>query len=59
MGNDLDLAVALLPDNDGVAEVAGAALNLDPLLKELGERAHVEDLVAGGLRGVDDELCSR
>jgi len=56
VGNDLDLAVTLLADDDGVAEVSGAALNLDLLLKELGESADVENLVASGLRSVDDEL---
>ena len=56
MRNNLDLAVALLLDDDEVAEVADAALDLYPLLKELGEGADVEDLVVGGLRGVDDEL---
>lgn len=49
MRNDLDLAVTLLTDNDGVAEVSDAALDLYPLLKELGEGADVEDLVTGGL----------
>lgn len=56
MRNDLDLAVALLLDDDGVAKVADAALDLYPLLEELGEGADVENLVVGGLRGVDDEL---
>lgn len=59
MRDDLDLAVTLLADNDGVTEVADAALNLYPLLEELGEGADIEDLVAGGLRGVDDELRRR
>lgn len=56
MGDDLDLALASLLDNDGVAEVASAAVNLDLVLKELLEGSGVEDLVAGGLLGVDDEL---
>lgn len=56
MRNDLNLALTLLADDNGVAEVANAALNLYPLLEELGEGADIEDLVAGGLRGVDDEL---
>lgn len=56
MGNDLDLAVALLGDLDGVTEVAGAAIDLDAVVKELLEGGDVEDLVAHGLRGVDDEL---
>lgn len=56
VSNDLDLALTLLADNNGVAEVADAALNLDALLEELGEGAGVEDLVASGLRSVDHEL---
>lgn len=56
MGNDLDLALALLLDDDVVAEVVGAALDLDALLEELFERGDVENLVGGGLRSVDDEL---
>ena len=59
MGNDLDLALALLRDLDGLAEVADAALNLDLLVQELLEGRDIEDLVAGGLRGVDDELRGR
>lgn len=56
MGNDLDLAVALLGDLDGLAEVAGAALNLDAVVEELLESLDVEDLIVDGLRAVDDEL---
>lgn len=59
MGNDLDLALALLLDDDVVAEVVGAALDLDALLEELLEGGDVEDLVRGGLGGVDDELFFR
>lgn len=56
VGDDLNLAVTLLGDLDGVAEVAGAAINLDAVVKELLEGGDIEDLVAHGLRGVDDEL---
>lgn len=56
VGDDLDLALALLLDNDVVAEVVGAALDLDALLEELLEGGDVENLVGGGLRSVDDEL---
>lgn len=56
MGNDLNLAIADLGDLDGLAEVADAALNLDLLGEELLESGDVEDLVAGGLRSVDNEL---
>ena len=56
MGDDLDLAVTLLLDDNVVAQVVGAALNLDAVLEELLEGGGVEDLVASGLLGVDDEL---
>lgn len=56
VGDDLDLALTLLGDLDAVAEVAGAALNLDAVVEELLEGLDVEDLVVDGLRAVDDEL---
>lgn len=56
VSDDLDLALGLLGDGDVVAEVAGAALNLDAVVKELLEGLDVEDLVVDGLRAVDDEL---
>lgn len=56
MGNDLDLAITDLGDLDGLAQVADAAVDLDLLVQELLEGGDIEDLVAGGLRGVDDEL---
>lgn len=56
MGNDLDLAITLLLDDNVVAQVVGAALDLDAVLEELLEGGDVEDLVVGGLRSVDDEL---
>lgn len=58
MGRDLDLAVAGLADGDVVAQVVGAALDLDAVLQELLKGRHVEDLVAGRLLRVDDELGS-
>jgi hypothetical protein len=54
--NDLDLALALLGDLDDIAEVTGAALDLDAVVQELFESLDVEDLVVDGLRAVDDEL---
>lgn len=56
MGNDLDLAVGRGGDDNVVAQVVGAAVNLDVVLEELLEGGDVEDLVAGRLRSVDDEL---
>jgi hypothetical protein len=54
--NDLNLAITGLRDLDGVAEVSGAALNLDAVVQELLKGLDVEDLVIDGLRAVDDEL---
>lgn len=59
VSDNLDLALANLGDLDGLAEVADTALDLDALGKELLEGRDVEDLVAGGLRSVDDELRRR
>jgi hypothetical protein len=56
VGGDLDLAVANLLDGDGISEVADTAVDLDLVLEELLEGSGVEDLVAGGLRSVDDVL---
>ena len=56
VGNNLNLALASLADLNVVAEVVGAALNLDAVLEELLEGGGVEDLVASGLLSVDDEL---
>jgi hypothetical protein len=58
VSGDLDLAIANLLDLDGVTEIANTAVHLDLVLEELLEGADVEDLVAGGLRSVDDELHS-
>lgn len=56
MGNNLNLAIAGLGDLDGLAEVADTAVNLDLLVEELLKGRDVKDLVASGLRSVDDEL---
>ena len=56
VSNDLDLAITLLGDLDDLAEVTGAALDLDAVVEELLESLDVEDLVVDGLRAVDDEL---
>lgn len=56
MSNDFDLAVTGLGDDDLVTEVADTALDLDAVVEELLEGRDVEDLVACGLRSVDDEL---
>lgn len=56
MRNNLDLSIADLGDLHNIAEVTDAAVDLDLVLEELLEGGDVEDLVACGLRSVDDEL---
>lgn len=56
VSNNLDLAVTNLGDDDLVTEVADTALDLDAVVEELLESREVEDLVAHGLRSVDDIL---
>ena len=56
MGNNLDLAIAGLGDHDVLTEVTDTALDLDAVVEELLEGGDIEDLVASGLRSVDNEL---
>ena len=56
VSNNLDLAVTNGVDNDVLAKVADTALDLDAVVEELLEGRDIEDLVASGLRSVDDEL---
>jgi hypothetical protein len=56
VGHNFDPAVAEVGDRDGVAEVAGAAIDLDALLEESGEGGWVEDAIGGWLGCVDHEL---
>jgi len=58
VSNNLDLAVTRLGDDDFVTKVADTALDLDAVVEELLEGRDVEDLVARGLRSVDDVLSS-
>ena len=55
--NHLDLPLALLAYLHDVAKVSDAAIDLDLVMEELLEGGDVEDLVGGGLRSVDYELC--
>lgn len=57
--NDLNLAIPLLTDLHRVAEVVGTIVDLDLIVQEFLERGDVEDLVRGGLGGVDDELFQK
>merc|ERR1712137_1359054 len=45
VSNDLDLAITLLGDLDDLAEVTGAALDLDAVVEELLESLDVKDLI--------------
>lgn len=56
VGNNLDLAIAGLGDDNVFTEVTDTALDLDAVVEELLEGGDIEDLVASGLRSVDDEL---
>lgn len=56
MCKDLDLSITNVLNLDLVAEVTNAVIDLDLVLEELLEGGDVEDLVAGGLRSVDDVL---
>lgn len=56
MSDDLDLAITGLGNDNAVTEVANTALNLDAVVEELLEGGDIEDLVAGGLRSIDDVL---
>lgn len=56
MRHHFDLPLPLLGDLHRVAEVADAVVDLDLVVQELLEGGDVEDLVRGGLGGVDDEL---
>jgi len=56
--SDLDLPITEILDQHNIAEVSDTIVNLDFVLKELLEGGDVEDLVARGLRSVDDELRS-
>lgn len=57
--DNLDLALALLADDNGLAQVSGAAVNLDAVVEELLEGGEIEDLVVDWGRAVDDELCAQ
>ena len=59
VGNNLNLAIANLGDDNVVTEVTDTALDLDAVVKELLEGRDIEDLVASGLGSVDDELRGR
>lgn len=53
---NLNFSIANILDLNDITEVSDTAVNLDLVLEELLEGGDVEDLVACGLRSVDDEL---
>ena len=54
--NHLDLSIADLGDLNDITEVSNTAVDLNLVLEKLLEGGDVENLVAGWLRSVDDEL---
>lgn len=56
--HDLNTSIAKVVHGDVIAEVTGAAVDLDALLEESRECGWVEDAVLSWLGGVDDELLS-
>lgn len=56
MCNNLNLPITLLADLDGVAKIAHSVIDLYLVVQELLESGDIEDLIGGGLGGIDDEL---
>ena len=56
MCNNLNLPIALLADLHGVAEIAHPIVDLYLVVQEFLESGDIEDLIGGGLGGIDDEL---
>lgn len=56
MRHHLDLPVPGAIDLDDLPQIADPVIHLDLVVQELLERGHVEDLVRGRLRRVDDEF---
>jgi hypothetical protein len=54
--NDFDLALTLLRDLNNITKIPYTAIDLNLVLKEFLESGDIEDLVAGRLRSIDDEL---
>ena len=50
------LILTLTGDLDDLAEVAGLAVNLDPVVKELFESSGIEDTIVSGTAKVNEEL---
>jgi hypothetical protein len=59
VSNNLNLSITNVLDLNLVTQVANTVVNLDLVLEELLESGDVEDLVRGGLRGVDDVLARK
>ena len=54
--NDFNLPFTLLANLDRVAQIPYAVVDFDLVVQEFFKGRNVEDLVGGGLGGVDDEL---
>lgn len=56
MGNNLNLAIALLANLHRIAEIANAIVDFDLVVQELFKGGDIEDLVRGRLGCVDGIL---
>ena len=56
MRHHLNFPIPGAIDLHNLPQIADPVIHLDLVVQELLERAHVEDLVRGGLRRVDDEF---
>ena len=56
MCHDLDLPIPNLTYRDRVTEIADTVVHLYLVMQEFLKGGDIEDLVRGGLRGIDDEL---
>lgn len=56
MGNNLNLAIALLANLHRIAEIANAVVDFDLVVQEFFKGGDIEDLVCGRLGSVDDVL---
>lgn len=56
MSNNLDLSLALLGDDNSIAQVVRATVYLDAIVQEFLKSGEIENLVANGLLGINSEL---
>ena len=59
MCDDLNLPLTLLANLYRVTQVTNPIVDLDLVVEEFLEGRNIEDLVRGGLGGIDDELLEK